>query len=124
MTDRITIPARIGKEACYGHNDVFPGDLVDVSLPSLATETAQHAVRNLEAHLRKAALAAFRDGRDFVVGPLTVGPLDLFTQRSIFEPLRHEVSVKAGPVEPGTYDDGLPQGWQLFRLQDWKDGRR
>lgn len=120
----ITIPARIGKEAQLAHNDIWPGDPIDVSLSSLASEAARDALTALYGKLERDMLEAFRNGQDYVIGPLeqtrpTFG--EAFAPRSLFEKVKYEVTVKAGAVEPGSFEQGeLPHGWRLIRLADWQ----
>lgn len=122
--DRITMPARLGKEAQLAYNDTWPGDLVSQSLQELTREATCDVLDGIRAQLECAMLEAFRAGQDFVVGPwqhsIDPGP---FEPVDIFSPRRNTLEVKAGPVERDSIDE-LPIGFRLYRVADWQDAVR
>lgn len=93
---------------------------------------AQLAIRGLEAKLRDAIRAAWIDGKNFAIGPLSAPAVDNpFAPQSIFEPVKMTVECKAGPVDPVVTADELPQGFTLYvrpdftpeELRRFRDGR-
>lgn len=115
----VTMPARLGKEAYLVDNDIWPGDLVDVSCGSLANEAAKNALDKLNSMLESQILAAFNDGKDYVVSEFGVVPEDLWSTEPKFS---IDVAFKGRRSEPGEFDGGIPIGWRLYRVQDWVDG--
>lgn len=120
--ERIWIPARSGKEAQHVYNDIFPGDLVSVSVGELANEAARAALADLNRRLAHGMREAFEAGCDFAVGPVETERPDPFTIRDIWARQPCAFEVKAGPVPAGTQLD-LGPGWTIYRLADWKEGR-
>ena len=110
----VKIVARSGREAMHAYNDVFPGDLVDVPIRSLSLEATDNAVawvrRSVEAEIYK----AFLDRKDYVYCGLDQNTGDDFVMK---------LSWSGRPCDPEEFADGLPQGWMLYRLQDWIDGK-
>lgn len=114
MIKFIKMPARAAKEALFGYNDVFPGDLVDVHIGSLAREAAHLCATRMIAAMEAEILAAFRSGMDYVV--IESGPelTDCWTVKFAF---------RGRPSTPGEFDEGLPLRWRLYRLKDWQEGK-
>jgi hypothetical protein len=84
---------------------------------SLDLDVARVASREMRVKLDSAALETLKSGSDWAEGPpeFECDPHP-FEACSLFEPMKHTIVVKAGPVPTGW---NPPYGWSVIRHADW-----
>lgn len=95
---------------------------------NLESEAMRNAIADLRRRLDAGAIEALRSGMDWAEGPVKdPDPLRWMKPFDLFQPMKLEMEVKAGPVEPGTFmptASMISEGWRLIRHEDWvKAGR-
>lgn len=109
----IKVKARSGIEADHAYNDVFPGDIVEARISTLAAEAAEMIFAPLRAALAKQIEKAFEYRQDYVV----------FRRSSFTDPNYNKFSAVGMPCHPDSpgrklYADSPVA--LILSLKDWE----
>lgn len=86
---------------------------------SIADEATKVCLDALMAKILSGVRAAFREGKDFVHGPIEQAPFGSILTR--YFPVEIRLKVEGGPVTPGQC---WPSDWTVYRVEALSDAER